>query len=288
MKSDTTWFKSAPAVLALALAACGGSVGPAGPQGPVGPQGPTGATGADGQAGATGAQGPAGSSGAQGPAGPQGPAAPGPVAVYDAFPAALPPSVPSHSFQAQSTSEFGDYVKLVPNTGRNLSKVSVAMVTYTEMPTYTWPLTLKLYNPSDLTTPFAFVTRTVTIPARHPSDPSCPAGAWLATNGHCYNGEAFVVTFDLSGTILPEEFVYTIAYNTQSWGVNPTGVWGYYNNLNVGLVTDAPAAGDRGDVYVNSHWTGVDGPYGDTGAGDVLRAATGWTLHPIAKFEVAP
>jgi hypothetical protein len=162
------------------------------------------------------------------------------------------------------------------------------MVTYTEMPTYTWPLTLKLYNPGDLANPFAFVTRTFVIPARHPADPACSGGAWLAANGVCYNGEAFVVTFDLSGTILPEQFVYTIAYNTQSWGADPTGVWGYYCNLNVGLVADPPAVGDRGDVYVNSHWTGVDGPYQDTGAGDVLRAATGWLLHPAARFEVAP
>jgi hypothetical protein len=211
------------------------------------------------------------------------------VTVFNSFPDALAPSVSSHSFQAQATSEFGDYVKLSPGTGRNLSKVSVVMVTYSEMPTYTWPITLKLYNPGDLVHPFAYVTRTFVIPARHPADPThCTGGAWLAANGSCYVGEAFVITFDLSGTILPEEFVYTIAYDTQSWGAQPTGVWGYYCNLNVGVVPDVPSVGDRGDVYVYSHWAGVDGPYHDTGPVDVLRAATGWAKHPAAKFDVAP
>jgi hypothetical protein len=280
--------KIIPAALAaMALFAC---EGPMGPQGPAGPQG---------NPGAQGTPGPAGDAG---PAGPAGAAAPGPVTIYDSTPAALPPSVTSHSFQGQATSEFGDDVKLAPGTGRNLSKMSVVMVTYgtlqdgvTAMPAYSWPITLNLYNPGDLTHPFAFETRTFAIPARQPADPTCTDGtgnpmptAWRASNGACYNGEAFTLTFDLSGVILPDEFVFGLAYDTQSWGANPVGSWTNSNNLNVGLVTAAPSVGDRGDVYVDSHWTGVAGPYKDNGPGDVFRAATGWTYHPAVKFEVAP
>jgi hypothetical protein len=211
------------------------------------------------------------------------------VAVYDATPAALPSSLTSESFEAQSISELGDYVKLVPGTGRNLSKVTVVMVTYHAMPQYTWPLTLKLYDPTNLTKPFSYVTRTFVIPARHAATENCTDGMWMGSDGVCHNGEAFELTFDLAGTILPEEFVYTVGYDTQHYGAHPAGVDGPYNNLNVGLSTDAPSIGDRGNVYVNSSWAGENGPYGDNGATGVLRSASGWgNYHPAVKFQVAP
>ena len=96
-------------VMALALVACQGPIGPqgsageqgpTGPEGPAGPQGSAGAQGPAGPEGPAGEQGPAGpqgSAGVQGPAGPQGPAGetgpPGavtePAAVDDAAIAAV-------------------------------------------------------------------------------------------------------------------------------------------------------------------------------------------------------
>ncbi len=66
-------------ILALALIACQGSIGPEGPPGPQGPAGVPGQTGAQGPAGQAGTQGPAGErgpAGGPGPAGAQGQAGP--------------------------------------------------------------------------------------------------------------------------------------------------------------------------------------------------------------------
>jgi hypothetical protein len=224
----------------------------------------------------------------------------GPVTVYDSLPATVPPGMPSHSFQAQQTSEFGDYVKLAPSTGRNLTKVTVAMVTYGETPAYSHPITLNLYNPGDLRHPFAFETRTFAIPARHPWDPSCgdatpdsPWRKWKAADGVCRNGEAFTLTFDLTGVVVPDEFVFGIAYDTSGYGAHPTGVDGNYDNLNVGMVTAAPSVGAwvANTVYVNM----------DSGPQDFAPAARGVfgpatpgpstnnvDYHPAVKFEVSP
>jgi hypothetical protein len=257
------------AVLVVALAAC---------QGPAGPQGSQGVPGSSGNDGAPGQDG-------------KDYTPPARAVAFSTFPDAVPQFMSSHSFQAQAASELGGRVKLAADTSRNLTKVSLVMVNYSNMPSYVWPITLKLYALNDLTTPFAYTTRTFSIPGwKHVPDLTCDASgsAWRDEQGNCHYSETFPISFDLTGTVVPDEFVWTVAYNTQSWGADPTGAWGYECNLNVGVLPDAPSAGELGDIYVYSHWTGTDGPYHDSGAGDVLRAASAWTKHPAVKFEVAP
>ena len=53
-------------------------------------------------------------------------AAPPATIVYDAIPNPLPTNMPSQPFQAQQTSEFGDYVHLA-GTNRLLRTVTVTM-----------------------------------------------------------------------------------------------------------------------------------------------------------------
>ena len=73
------------------------------------------------------------------------------------------------------------------------------------------------------------------------ADPTCPdtgygAGfAWKSAGGTCYNGYAFNLTFDLTGQNIsaPDNMVFGIAYNTQSWGAAPIGTDGPYTSLNV-------------------------------------------------------
>jgi hypothetical protein len=188
-----------------------------------------------------------------------------PTVVYDGIPAVTPPSLTSESLQGNRIDELGEAVTPA-GSARKAFEATIVMVTYGPTPAYAWPITLNLYDPADLTHPFATWTKEFDIPARPPADPACGAGStrWMADGGTCYSGYAFPVTFELGGLTLPDSFVYGITYDTQSVGQHPTGVEGNYNNLNVGLVSTP----STGTVYLNAQnsypikGTGVTGSFG--------------------------
>jgi hypothetical protein len=226
--------------------------------------------------------------------------------IYDTIPSPLPPNVPSLGYQATQTSEFGNLISF-GGTGRELTDVTVLMSdwalasTYGSLsPTWDYPLTLNLYNVDNSgATPepgslIASVTQTFAIPWRPEADATCPGGtAWRAANGNCYNGFAFTVTFDFSGTTVPDQIIYGLAFNTNTWGSNPTGQPGPYESLNFGLATVAPTTGSNplpGTAYWN---TATAGNYADGGAAGVgtFRSDTNtdWALYSGAvDFNVIP
>ena len=180
--------------------------------------------------------------------------------VFNATVTPLPGNLPSVGFQATQTAEFGDAVQLA-GTNRVLRSATVTMSDwakasdYPALPTDGWthPITFNVYNVGagsvpTLGTLIGSVTQTVTIPWRPAADPTnCAATptAWFSSaEGKCYNGLAFNVTFDLSkiGTV-PNEIIYGIAYNTNTWGAHPISLPGPYESLNVGLNTAAPTVG---------------------------------------------
>ena len=241
-------------------------------------------------------------------------------AVFDAIPAVLAPNYPSQPFQAQQTAEFGDAIVL-GGTARHAVRFDVVMSTWARQVDYasyagrpgypltatgwTHPITLNLYDTAANAAahvPFASVTQTFDIPWRPAGDPTCPdtgygAGfAWRASDGNCYNGYAVAVSFDLtaSSVVLPDSFIYGIAYDTLTWGYAPIGVDGPYDSLNVALVGDgktaastSPSIGtdpDPDSVYWN---TATAAWYADKGASGVgtFRADTGWTGYaPAVEF----
>ena len=220
-------------------------------------------------------------------------AAPTPSVVYNAIPSTLPPNMASLGFQATQTSEFGDYVHLA-GTDRLLKTVTVTMSDwalasdYPALPAGGWthPITVNLYNAvpgTPLNTVGSLVgsaTQTFTIPWR-PAGPVCPtdASAWMASDGQCYHGFAFNITFDLSSQniTLPDDVIVGIAYNTQSYGSAPIGVGGPYDSLNVGVEGSTTVGTD--DNTDNVFWnTSTAAGYTDGGAGGVgiFREDTGW------------
>jgi hypothetical protein len=169
-----------------------------------------------------------------------------------------------------------------------------------ERASYDWPITLNLYQPGEHV-PYATVTQTFTIPQRHAPDPSCDVPTkWRDGAGQCWNGEAFPITFDVSGVVVPDDFVFGIAYDTDTYGAHPTGVAGGYDNLNMAITEAAPSVGAWGEpgfVYVkvgpayvdpvanpsidfvptqgpDNFWTATPGPGND-----------GVEYHPVVKFE---
>jgi len=213
------------------------------------------------------------------------------TAVYDSIPSPLPPNVVSEGFQCCQNFEFGDEIKLEPSTPRRVGYVTLVMSDwakhsdYPSMPAagYTHPITLSVYDNAvnaAAHTPMKTVTTTFTIPWRPENDPSCPDGmAWKASDGNCYHGLAFKITFDVRSwnLDLPEQFIYGVAYNTNTWGYSPLGVSGPYESLNVGL-NGAPPVAVGTDVNPDSIYRNY--------LGNGFTEESGWTPYtPAIQFR---
>lgn len=225
--------------------------------------------------------------------------------LYSTMPSPVPPNVPSLGYEADSTSEFGQGVQLAGNSGAMLTSADVLMSNWALESTYeavgtstgfVVPLTLNLYDVGPGNTVgalFDSVTTNATIQWRPEASAGCGT-AWLAPDGHCYNGLAQVVTFNLSNVAAPNQFIYGLAFNTTDYGAHPTHVLGPYDSLNFGLIGDGinpvtPSVGS--DLVANSaYWNTSYGPfYGDGGAGGVgtfRLDANAWTGYdPAVTFN---
>ena len=213
---------------------------------------------------------------------------------------------PSEAFEAQGVGEFGQEVVLKTGTGRALTTLEVLFASYgcsvsghwntgdcvtNAADTFTHPITANVYDPAvSLTVPLATVTQTFTIPYRPSADPgNCPldyhgagaanGSAWfnpLAPAGDkCIYSKSTVLMFTFpAGTALPDEVVWSVAFNTSGFGASPLGYANPcnssltgcpYDSLNVGTktYTGAPYAGSfsvADQAFKNgafdSGWTG--------------------------------
>ncbi len=228
------------------------------------------------------------------------------VPAYNHTPNPVPPNLPSLGFQATQTAEFGDHVALA-GTDRRAASATVTMSDwalnsdYPSMPAAGWthPITLNIYavNNSGLTPALGALlgtkTQSFVIPWRPAADPTCPGGtAWRASNGQCYNGRAFNITFDLKSLNLnlPNQVILGVAYNTQTWGAAPIGVAGPYNSLNVGLEEGVPPSVGidvESDAVFWNTMTAAN--YTDGGAGGVgtFRRDDNWSPYaPALQLNV--
>jgi hypothetical protein len=220
--------------------------------------------------------------------------------VYDSIPSPTPPNVVSQGYQCCSVAEIGDEITLEADTPRRTGYATVLMSSWSlhsNYPTmssagYTHPITLNIYTDAASAaahSPVKTVTQDFLIPWRPAADPSCGT-AWKAGDGLCYNGFAFTITFDLRSLNynLPDQFIYGISYNTNTWGYSPIGAPGPYESLNVGLNSTPPVAVgadvNTDVVYINYQHAAF---YTDGGAGGVgtFRPDTGWTPYtPAVQF----
>jgi hypothetical protein len=220
--------------------------------------------------------------------------------VYDATVTPLPGNVPSLGFQATQTAEFGDLVHLA-GSNRVLRTATITMSDWAKHSDYlamdasgwTHPITFNVYNVDNTGsapapgTLIGSVTQSVAIPWRPEADPSCATPtAWRnPAGGQCFNGLAFNVTVDLSSIgAVPNEIIYGVAYNTNTWGAHPIGSPGPYESLNVGLDSAAPTTGT--DVEPDAlFWnTQTASNYADGGSAGVgtFRRDTNWTPYTPA------
>jgi hypothetical protein len=214
--------------------------------------------------------------------------------LYNTIPSPLPPNLPSLGYQANQTAEFGGLVQLCCGDPHTLNSAVVAMSDWALESSwpgvgtasgFTVPLTLNLYNVGAGDTVGSLietVTVSALIPWRPAADPTCPnPSAYRAGDGNCYNGSLSTVTFNLGGAAVPAEFIYGLAFNTETWGASPLGVDGPYDSLNFALSTDPPSVGSN-PLPDTAYWnTATANNYADHGAGGVgtFRQDTGWSPY---------
>jgi hypothetical protein len=191
------------------------------------------------------------------------------VVIYNTLPSPLPPNLPSQSFEATGTGEFGGLIQFAGGNSTNyLTSATVGMTDWayaSEMTGYfngttitasgfTVPLTLNLYNVGagdSVGSLIDSVTIDALIPWRPEPSAACIGNpnninnAWMASNGTCYNGSMSTVTFKLADISVPDTIIYGIAFNTTNYGANPTGVSGPYDDLNFSLASTPPTVGSN-------------------------------------------
>ncbi len=104
--------------------------------------------------------------------------------------------------------------------------------------TFTWPLTLEIYEPGagDAVGPLITrVTSSFKIPYRPSESSKCPeVEGWTKGYGsECVVAIAKNVTFNLKGFTLPNTAIIALAFNTETYGSKPTGTEGPEDSLNV-------------------------------------------------------
>jgi hypothetical protein len=167
---------------------------------------------------------------------------------------------PGVAFEANGWNEFGDSVTLSTSTGRNLDSLivdfqSFACVTGTwnnqsgndpcgggttagvSPGTFTWPITANVYAAGNNGLPTGSPLATTTVDEQIPFRPNwdstkCPStlarpAAWFNPlapgGGACQNSMATKLTFGFSGQVLPDDVVWTVAFNTSTSGYSPQG-----------------------------------------------------------------
>ena len=203
--------------------------------------------------------------------------------IFDNTPVPLPANIPSLGYQAEHTSEFGNEITFA-GTERSLADVEIIMSDWanqSDWPSvgdatgYDHPITLNFYNPGSGTTVGSLIaskTVTVHVPWHTPNNAS---------------GVAFPVNFDFTGVTVPDTVIFGVAFNTETYGADPTGSAGPYISLNYGFAVADPSVGtdvDPDDEYWN---TNVASNYADGGTAGVgiFREDTGWAPD-VATIQV--
>ena len=132
------------------------------------------------------------------------------------------------------------------------------------------------------------MTQTFNIPFRPSQSAVCGDRRWSqdGSAATCFNGFANNVTFNLAsrGVDLPDRLIVALAFNTQSWGEQPTGTDGPYNSLNWALPPAGPTVGTLprpNDAYWNTATAANYCDGGVAGVGvfrlDAEQGACNWT-----------
>ncbi|MFH2020705.1 MAG: hypothetical protein ABIJ34_04785 [archaeon] len=109
--------------------------------------------------------------------------------------------------------------------------------------------------------------------------------------GACVHGHNQVIEFDMTGlsTLLPDNVIFGVAYDTANYGANAIGSPGPYSSLNVGVGPNLPSVGTNPEsdtAYLDSTWSGAYCDNGAGGTGTFRRDAGCWLGYlPAVQFS---
>jgi hypothetical protein len=212
----------------------------------------------------------------------------------------LPPNVVSEGYECCTNGQFGNAIQFA-GSARQLTNVTVTLSDWAYQSAYpgfgnasgfTVPLTLNLYILNgDGSVGALIASRTIDplILWRPEPDAGTPGSACsvgdtgYTVSGNCYHGLAQNETFDFSGVTVPDQIVFGLAFDTETYGASPTGVHGPYDSLNFGLSTVDPTIGS--DVYAGDVYR--DGTYQRScGTPGTFGQDCGWSPYiPAAEFD---
>jgi len=230
--------------------------------------------------------------------------------VFNNLPKPKQGNVPSLGFESDSVSEMGAQVDFGHAT--TPTSVSVEMASWacgnlqggracetTPGATFTWPMTLNIYNVGAKNQPGSLiksVTENAAIPFRPSARSKCPlSGEGVVGWGpKCFYGKAFPLTFsELGGVSLPEKVILSVAYNTTDYGYAPTHVPSIgEDSLNVGLTEASNASPAKGsspllateEIYLNTTYELLYLPMPEGSAVGTFSLAAEWgTYQPEFK-----
>jgi hypothetical protein len=220
-------------------------------------------------------------------------------------------------------------VALAPDTGRTLVSLKVLFNSLACSESGHWydgscvtspgttfdhPITANIYDCSGAQCPgmlLATVTKTQSIPYRPSADPThCPLKTYKWFNpsnitspgGACESGISTILTFTFAPVTLPDQVLWTVAFNTTDYGATPIGPSSCssapagcpYDSLNVGVKTypGAPYAGtdiDPNGVFMNSANPGFYCDSGMGGSGFLRLDTPCWTGYtPLGEVITKP
>ncbi|MEJ0018594.1 MAG: hypothetical protein WDN25_18945 [Acetobacteraceae bacterium] len=213
--------------------------------------------------------------------------------IYDSIPSPLPPNLPSQGYQCCSASEVGDAIHF-SGTERSLTTVTLTMSSWALAADYPLLSPTGFNGPPDAD-PVQH-SRNRLDPDRRPGhrkpddqcvDPVAAPGIRADAATGFLSGRKLLqwprqnVTFDFTGTGVPDDIIYGLSFNTQSYGATPTGVPGPYNSLNFALTTVPPTVGTdiNGNVaYWNTSNAGFLTPSVRASV-NVFGPDTGWSPY---------
>jgi len=235
--------------------------------------------------------------------------------IFDYIPSPLPDNVASYSYESWGVAEAGDGISFSTSGNQTLDNAKVVVSSWacqtgtawaadntvpcvtTPGSTFAVPITLNLYTP-DLAL-IASRTRSFDIPFRPSSNPECAetvnGQGWGAD---CFLGLSHVITFDLTGVVVPDEIVYGVAFNTSDYGYSPIGDGAAcaavqyagcpYDLLNLGVEGDAqPDIGADESPNGAYQYSVFPSAYCDGGTASVFRLDDGcWGgFNPLVRFS---
>lgn len=163
--------------------------------------------------------------------------------------------LPALGFESDSVWEFGGEVKFAGEK-RTTPTVIVDMGSYgcqegsgaecktKTGATFEWPITLNVYQvgPGDEVGPLIVqITKTFKIPYRPSASKKCPLELPEHVQGYgkeCVISKMHEINFRLPNVTLPNEAIVAVAYNTETYGKEPTGKEGPEDSLNVAINAD--------------------------------------------------